>query len=61
MNTSESGEEKLRQDEPVGESLVDIIDKHLAKEISDDEFERLVREQEYSNLIRRRKAYGRKQ
>ena len=59
MNTSESGEQELRQDKPVGESLADIIDKHLAKEISDDEFEELVREQEYINLIHRSKEHGR--
>ena len=39
-------------------SLPDFIDKHLAKEISDDEFEHLVRAYELTESVKRGRNHG---
>lgn len=39
-------------------SLPDLIDKHLAKEISDDEFEHLVRAHELTESLKRGRNHG---
>lgn len=51
-------EYELRLEDRLNMSLADIIDKHLAKEISDDEFEYLVRAYELTESVKRGRNHG---
>lgn len=51
-------EYELRLNEHIDKSLADIVDKHLAKEISDDKFENLIRAHEYAELRKRDRSHG---
>ena len=51
-------EYELRLNEHIDKSLADIVNKHLAKEISDDEFESLIRAHEYTELRKGDRSHG---
>lgn len=51
-------EYELQLEDKFNMSLADIIDKHLAKEISDDEFEHLVRAHELAESLKRGRNHG---
>ncbi|MBR0467618.1 hypothetical protein IJJ53_01770 [Candidatus Saccharibacteria bacterium] len=51
-------EYELRLEDKRKMSLIDIIDMHLEKKISDDEFEHLVRSHELNASLMRGRSYG---
>lgn len=53
-------EYECRLEDKIRMSLPDLIDKHLAKEISDDEFEHLVRAHELTESLKRGRNHGKR-